>query len=248
MADDEDDEQGFGNLPLPPLPPGISLPPPPPPGIVLEDDLGVDEITDDETPQIELVEDADVSSPSDFQSQWEKRRASDPSLAVESKDSMYGHIDRIATGEVGTLLDRFSDRFGSELDREIIVLRKKQQQDVRGVKATVELVSAPIEAEETSSVDQSESPTDEFSGFFDVVNNLLGDMPEDFIDAFVQSDSFTLFQSVGADPSAADEDVRRDFFLMINGVLGDLPEDKINEFVESPGFELFTRMGELYGE
>jgi len=26
MADDEDDEQGFGNLPLPPLPPGISLP------------------------------------------------------------------------------------------------------------------------------------------------------------------------------------------------------------------------------
>ena len=61
MADDEDDEQGFGNLPLPPLPPGISLPPPPPPGIVLEDDLGVDEITDDETPQIELVEDADVT-------------------------------------------------------------------------------------------------------------------------------------------------------------------------------------------
>ena len=149
MADDEDDEQGYGNLPLPPLPPGISLPPPPPPGIVLEDDLTVDEVTDDETPQIELVEDADASSPSDFQSQWEKRRASDPSLAVESKDSMYGHIDRIATGEVGTLLDRFSDRFGSELDREIIVLRKKQQQDVRSMKATVELVSAPIETEET---------------------------------------------------------------------------------------------------
>ncbi|MCK5868881.1 MAG: hypothetical protein KAG07_05600, partial [Candidatus Thalassarchaeum sp.] len=59
VADDEDDEQGFGNLPLPPLPPGISLPPPPPLGIVLEDDLTVDEITDDETPQIELVEDAD---------------------------------------------------------------------------------------------------------------------------------------------------------------------------------------------
>ena len=56
---------------------------------------------------------------------------------------MYGHIDRIATGEVGTLLDRFSDRFGSELDREIIVLRKKQQQEVRSVKATVELISAP---------------------------------------------------------------------------------------------------------
>ena len=248
MPDDDDDEQDFGNLPLPPLPPGISLPPPPPPpGVVLEDDLTVDDTADDQTP-VELVEDADTPSPSDFQSQWEKRRASDPSLAVESKDSMYGHIDRIATGEVGTLLDRFSDRFGSELDREIIVLRKKQQQDVRSVKATVELVSAPIGAEETNSVDQSESPTEGFAEFFDVVNNLLGDMPEDFIDSFVQSDSFTLFQSVGADPSAANEDVRRDFFLMINAELGDLPEDKINEFVESPGFELFTRMGELYGE
>jgi hypothetical protein len=116
------------------------------------------------------------------------------------------------------------------------------------MKATVELVSAPVGAEETNSVDQSEPLTGEFAEFFDVVNNLLGDMPEDFIDTFVQSDSFTLFQSVGADPSAANEDVRRDFFLMINAELGDLPEDKINEFVESPGFELFTRMGELYGE
>ena len=248
MPDDDDDEQGFDNLPLPPLPPGISLPPPPPPGIMLEDDSTADEITDDENPPIELADDANTSPPSDFQSQWEKRRASDPSLAVESKDSMYGHIDRIATGEVGTLLDRFSDRFGSELDREIIVLRKKQQRDVRSVKATVELVSAPVETQETSSVEPSESLTDDFAGFFDVVNNLLGDMPEDFIEGFVQSDSFSLFQSVGEDPSAADEDVRRDFFLMINAELGDLPEDKINEFVESPGFELFTRMGELYGE
>ena len=74
---------------------------------------------------------------------------SDPVIGTDSKDSMYGHIDRIATGDVGTLLDRFSDRFGSELDREIIVLRKQQQQDIRAVKPTVELVSPPtIEIEE----------------------------------------------------------------------------------------------------
>ena len=247
MPEDDEDDRDFGDLPLPPLPPGISLPPPPPPKIALEDDLSADE-TADETPSIELAGDVDAPPPSDFQSQWEKRRSSDPSLAVESKDSMYGHIDRIATGEVGTLLDRFSDRFGSELDREIIVLRKKQQQDVRSVKATVELVSAPIDTEEADSMEQSESLSDDFTKFFDIVNNLLGDMPEDFIDTFIQTDSFSLFQSVGADPSATDEDVRRDFFLMINAVLGDLPEDKINKFVESPGFELFTQMGELYGE
>jgi len=74
---------------------------------------------------------------------------------------MYGHIDRIASGSVGTLLDRFSNRFGSELDREIIVLRKKEQQAMREVKPTVELLSAPGSDE----VDEIESNIDEESEF-----------------------------------------------------------------------------------
>jgi len=61
---------------------------------------------------------------------------------------MYGHIDRIASGNVGTLLDRFSNRFGSDLDREIIVLRKKEQQAMREVKPTIELISVPGQDEE----------------------------------------------------------------------------------------------------
>ena len=93
----------------------------------------------------------------------------------------------------------------------------------------------------------SEQADDEFAEFFSVVNNLLGDMPEEFIQRFLASDSFKLFESIGIDPSSADDDTRRQFFSMINGELGELPEDKINEFVESPGFELFTKMGELYG-
>ncbi|HIH83903.1 MAG TPA: hypothetical protein HA345_00690 [Candidatus Thalassarchaeaceae archaeon] len=60
---------------------------------------------------------------------------------VQNHDQMYGHIDRIASGQVGTLLDRFSNRFGSDLDREIIVLRKKEQQAMREVNPTVELIS-----------------------------------------------------------------------------------------------------------
>ena len=63
---------------------------------------------------------------------------------------MYGHIDRLSSGQVGSLMDRFSDRFGSELDREIIVLRKKQQQDLLAIKPTVELISAPESEEEDS--------------------------------------------------------------------------------------------------
>ncbi|MEC7059688.1 MAG: hypothetical protein VXW90_05440 [Candidatus Thermoplasmatota archaeon] len=37
---------------------------------------------------------------------------------------IYGHIDRISNKEAGSLLDRYADRFGHSLDREIIVMRK----------------------------------------------------------------------------------------------------------------------------
>ena len=42
---------------------------------------------------------------------------------------VYGHIDRISQGEIGSLLERYSDRFGHELDREIIVMRKEERDD-----------------------------------------------------------------------------------------------------------------------
>ena len=239
------DADEIDELPLPPLPPGISLPPPPPPPPL---DDPIEEIEDTEIAS-QPIEDSDGdSNNNDFKSQWESRKANDPALASDSRDSMYGHIDRIATGEVGTLLDRFSDRFGSELDREIIVLRKKQQQEVRSVKATVELISAPDTPEpEEDEGEIDDHGSDDFIEFFNVVNSLLGDMPDDFVQRFLASESFELFESVGADPDSTDEDTRKDFFAMINAELGDLPQDKINEFVESPGFELFTKMGEIYG-
>ena len=109
------------------------------------------------------------------------------------------------------------------------------------------MISAPEITEDAAFEVEEDSPTDEFAEFFEVVNSLLGDMPDDFINRFLASDSFKLFESVGANPNAADEDTRAQFFSMINAELGELPEDKINEFVESPGFELFTKMGDLYG-
>ena len=248
-------------LPLPPPPPGITMPspqpseldnqfsdtppmpsPPPPPGI--------DVANESATTTTEQESDLDE----DFNSAWAKRKQENPALSTDKRDQMYGHIDRIATGEVGTLLDRFSDRFGSELDREIIVLRKKQQAEMRNIKPTVELISAPeTEFEEEETEEESEPVTEEIEGsdqfneFFSVVNDLLGSMPDDFVNTFIESDDFTLFQSVGNDPTQADEEVRKEFFLMINRVLGDLPDDKINEFVQSPGFTIFQSMGEIYG-
>lgn len=70
--------------------------------------------------------------------------APEPVVEVEKEDSysglyakksgkplkqVYGHIDRISQGEIGSLLDRYSDRFGHELDRDIIVMRKDERED-----------------------------------------------------------------------------------------------------------------------
>lgn len=260
----QEDDDSIDDLPLPPLPPGLNFPPPPPPpGIDVPD---IAPLPSPPPPPGIVVEDESIFSAAaeleddsdDFQAAWERKKGENPTLSSDNRDRMYGHIDRIATGEVGTLLDRFSDRFGSELDREIIVLRKKQQQEMRDIKPTVELISAPeedYEAEEDdedgefeteSSVDEHDED-DQFPEFFNVVNDLLGGMPDDFVESFVASDDFALFQAVGSDPAGTAEDSRAEFFHMINKVLGDLPDDKINEFVQSAEFELFQAMGEIYG-
>ena len=252
MGEDENTQDNPQGMPLPPLPPGISLPlPPPPPPPPLEMELEEVMIEEDEVHELSFHNEETVQA-TDFKSHWERRKASDPNLSVGSRDSMYGHIDRIATGEVGTLLDRFSNRFGSELDREIIVLRKKQQQEMRAIKPTVELIQAPseeyLESEEEDEVSPSVDVNDEFPAFFNVVNTLLGNMDDAFVNNFIASDSFALFEAVGADPSSVDDEDRAEFFNMINDVLGDLPDDKVNEFINSPDFTIFTKMGELYGE
>ena len=282
VGDDEDVQNSSPNLPPPPPPPGISFPPmppppspdmplpPPPPGLIIEESEESEDIFEEvasEIPPLNAPEVAESPS-SDFNTHWQNRKAADPSLTVGNRGSMYGHIDRIASGNVGTLLDRFSDRFGSELDREIIVLRKKQQQEMREIKPTVELIQAPSEdgqwftpgededdetpgglgGKQTAGENIEGDSEDEFGDFFNIVNTLLGNMPDDFVQEFIESESFNLFQIIGADPVNTDDETRSEFFKMINSELGNLPEDKINDFVTSPDFEVYTRIGAIYGE
>jgi len=252
MGEDGKTQDEAQDMPLPPLPPGISLPlPPPPPPPLEEVDL---EDNLEEAIEVENFDGAvsENSPSSDFQSHWEKRKASDPNLSVGNRESMYGHIDRIATGEVGTLLDRFSNRFGSELDREIIVLRKKQQQDMREIKPTVELIQAPnVEYEaESDGGDEEYSEDLDFAEFFSVINNLLGEITdEDAIKDFIASESFSLFEKVGSSPESTSDDEKEEFFKLINQVLGDLPDDNksVEAFIRSSDFSIFEKMGELYG-
>ncbi len=242
MPDEEEAGVAPNGMPLPPPPPGINFPPPPP--LPPPPPPPMNETPSSEDPS-STDEEIESDNSNDFHTHWEKRKSDGEAPDVGSRDSMYGHIDRISSGQVGSLMDRFSDRFGSELDREIIVLRKKQQQDLLAIKPTVELISSP-EMDEVDDTEESDSSSELFSSFFDVVNNLLGDMEEDFIDNFVSSDDFPLFQRVGESPLESDEETRAEFFSMINRVLGELPEDKIEDFVSSPGFEIYQEMGEIY--
>jgi len=112
---------------MPPPPPAIS---PAPPAPLPAPALTPDSVAPEPQPTLSSNDRIDLRS---------LREGSDET--VQNHDQMYGHIDRIASGQVGTLLDRFSNRFGSDLDREIIVLRKKEQQAMREVNPTVELIS-----------------------------------------------------------------------------------------------------------
>jgi hypothetical protein len=73
-------------------------------------------------------------------------------------------------------------------------------------------------------------------------------LDDEFVNSFIQSESFALFEKVGSDPESIDDEEKGEFFNMINDVLGNLPDDKVNEFINSPDFSIFTKMGELYGE
>ena len=116
-------------LPPAPEPPAESnLPPapsPPAPSVVVIEEEEVVE-----------VEEAEFERTDSYSELWKRRSG-------KSLPQMYGAIDRISSGEVGTLLDRYSDRFGHELDREIIVMRKAEHVARRDAVPTVELISVP---------------------------------------------------------------------------------------------------------
>ncbi|HJL59935.1 MAG TPA: hypothetical protein QF621_06260, partial [Candidatus Thalassarchaeaceae archaeon] len=72
--------------------------------------------------------------------------------------------------------------------------------------------------------------------------------PEEWVNNFLESKGFALFQKVGSDPSGANANTRKKFFNMINNELGSMPEDMLDAFVASPEFELYKSIGERYGE
>jgi len=321
LDDVDADSEGLPS-PLPPPPPGISLPIPdeqfalpeipPLPSVPPGPQFGLNPEPIADSDLLDAANSLTPTSPkplsdesSDFKSVWDRRKSSNPSISSDSRDTIYNRIDRISTGRGESLMDRYADRFGSDLDREIIVLRKKDQDDLASIKPTVELISGPsnnemslsefIEAMEDSefvgrvaektgvSVDKIDeldmdsmhaffknadkdnsgfldfdefvngiiqsfrSYDEDFGHFFTVVNGLLGQLPDDKTVAFIESDGFKLFESVGADPKAFDKDTRTEFFTMVNELLGDLPDAVMKSFTESQDFDLYKLIASRYG-
>jgi len=299
-------------LPPAPLPPMPGMPLPPPGGAPLPSPVmpEVTPVSDEQTlPPALPLPDAGESPASEsedgYNQLWAKK--SDKPLP-----QIYGHIDRISSGEIGSLLDRYADRFGHSLDRDIIVLRKQEHDDkvaqirdapvvelvedeiieesladkikslenqIRALKPSYQEAKAAGDTdklaelrpqleslmserkmlklqleqpaadtgEESTIAEESTDGEDIFIQFVSIVDELLGShLPEEVVDDFVSSEDFSVYQSVGGDPSSADDDLRGRFFAIVDSQLANMSEESIETFVASPDFEIYRTVGEMY--
>ena len=306
---------GLPNAPLPPLPglpelpnPGAPIPGPlPTPNPELAP-MPLPDVNNPAMPQpvADTTLNQNDESDNQYNELWAKK--SDKPLP-----QIYGHIDRIsAGGDAGSLLDRYADRFGHSLDRDIIVLRKQEHDnkisqirdapvveliedevpelspeqkitDIEGKirelkpqyqeaktsqdseslavlkpqlesllserKALKAMLSGSAQAPEKSEpvVAKESTEVDLFVQFVGIVDELLGsNLPQDVVDAFVSSDDFSIYQSVGSDPSSADDEMRGLFFSIVDNQLGNMSTESIEAFVASKDFQIYSKIGEMY--
>ena len=194
------------------------------------------------------------STTNEYGDLWAKRSA-------KPLPQIYGAIDRLGSGESGSLLDRYSDRFGHSLDRDIIVLRKKEREE-----ALNEARSAPVvellDEEDPDRLSVVEGKLRELKPLYKEAKS-LGDkdalrtlVPQ--LEELMAERRLLLNQSEPVEAktetiesTVEDEQVMNDadalfsqFFTIVNDLLGDeLPEDAIEAFLASDGFELFKEVG-----
>ena len=147
-----------GAAPLPPLP-AAGLPPAPLPAAPLPapEPLPMPPAVTP-TPQPMPVNDSSttlssITEEKGYNDLWAKR-------SEKPLQQIYGHIDRISNKEAGSLLDRYADRFGHALDREIIVMRKAAMEekiaDIRDA-PMVELLDDDVVDDSLSELEQVEN-------------------------------------------------------------------------------------------
>ena len=86
-----------------------------------------------------------------------------------------------------------------------------------------------------------------FVTFVSIVDELLGsNLPGDVVEAFVGSEEFSIYQTVGSDPMGADDEMRGLFFGIVDNQLGNMDQKSIEEFVASSDFSIYSSVGEMY--
>jgi len=305
-------------LPPAPLPPLPGMPLPAPDASMLPDLPMPNELPPADMPVIPESPAPSLLTEANNLQQPTVAKASDEYGDLWAKKSnkplpqIYGHIDRISSGEAGSLLDRYADRFGHSLDRDIIVLRKQQHDEKiaeirdapvvelldededlspeqmlsniedqirtlkpayqeakasgdsvtlaelkpqleallkerKQLKSSMAEDEAVPEAAEEPVVAQEAEEEDLFVTFVAIVDELLGsNLPSDVVEAFVGSEDFSVYQTVGSDPMSADDEMRGLFFGIVDNQLGNMDQESIEEFVGSSDFQIYSTIGEMY--
>ncbi len=239
-------------MPLPP-PGGEPLPPPPTPEPM---------VTNDETtlppalPVPEVEESSTNDSNDGYNQLWAKK--SDKPLP-----QIYGHIDRISSGDAGSLLDRYADRFGHSLDRDIIVLRKQEHDDkvaqIRDA-PVVELIEDEIveqSIEDKLKAVESEIRTlkpsyqeakaagdsDKLSELRPQLEKLMSERKS--LKSKLESPAAeAIEEATVAEESTDGEDIFMKFVAIVDELLGShLPEEVVEEFVSSDDFSVYQAVG-----
>ena len=188
---------------------------------------------------------------SDYGALWAKR-------SEKPLQQIYGHIDRISNQEAGSLLDRYADRFGHSLDREIIVMRKasleEKHAEVRDA-PTVELIGEEEPVEDLSPAEELKAVEDELrqlkplyqaakangdsaslAELKPVLQELMNRRKE------LKGSQTSSAPVVAVAEAAGDSEMDalfEQFVHLANDLLGDhLPESIVTEFMNSPGFDL----------
>lgn len=240
-----------GELPPLPLPGDLPMAPLPLPADPAAPAAIVSEAAESSPPVASLSEKVDSS---EYGSLWAKR-------SEKPLQQIYGHIDRISNQEAGSLLDRYADRFGHSLDREIIVMRKASleekkaefrdaptveligDEEVEPLSAAEELLAVEAELRQLKPLYQEAKSTGDRESLAEL-KPVLTDLMARRKTLKGTSATAKVETAVAApvDVNELDE-LFEQFVLLSNDLLGDhLPEDVVNEFMNSPGFELLKEV------
>ena len=183
---------------------------------------------------------------------------------------IYGHIDRISNKEAGSLLDRYADRFGHSLDRDIIVLRKEEHEsklsEIRDA-PTVELIDdshAKAERDVNASVeDQLHAIESEIRSLKPEYNKAKADGDKELLTQItpILKELMAERKALQAELYAPEEgeeyeeaeeyeeDLFVNFVAIVDELLGSsLPQDVVEEFISSPAFSIYQEVGSNPGD